>query len=368
MGSDQSTSNSSKFRKTFFKEYTFLTETRDAYLGFYQLYKHKTQPNTLLLLKSLPLKGISSAEIPKNFSTLAFSHKNFLKIMNISSNTEEFFCGDNNKLTIYSEFYGFTLAEELIRREKAQEFFTENEIWYLLNNLIESGDFLQRKLRISYGSFIAETVFLSEKGEVKLINPLVLQGFKGKMTNFSIKSDVYAVGLIVLYAGSLVNTRDLLNYKEKNGLLGILSRLLERYSQLLVNFLGEMMQENEENRPDFQELHTFITKPNEIPIKFAENCRILGVSPQNERKIRTSPQITRVKAVFVTPQRVFHQESSPTVKYVYETPFANNYEKSSLEKFRENYEEIQLGLQNLDSKIEKALEKSYINIKIYEEI
>jgi len=502
MGNEQNLLNnplskfsSSNFLKTFSKNYSFLKESRDPCIGHYQLFKHNDNISDFLIMKSLPMK--MPLHLLNNIST---DNPNFLKILHISTSNEELICGDSHKMTVFSEYFNYTLASELERRSRAQEFFPENEIWYLLNSLIFCGEHLQRNQEV-HGSLTPETIYLTPEGHVKLINmiymhneldsyhnilgdsnekgflsPSLMEELKRKALNprhNRVKSDVWAVGMIALYAGSLFNTRNLYNYQEKTMDFDKLVELIEglrslKYSAILRNIMVEMLQINETDRPDFQELREFLSKPvDELEKaskfnlyqspdlyksrKFAQsqsgeklkknqkinwesqnqsfqsqkqlyqsqkqlyqsqNCNYQSQTINNSQNMinhttqspnvnnprqnplylsQNSPiyknnngvlqnsknqpfhsqnsntsDITRFKPMFVTPRKIIYLENSPTVRILNETP-KENY-NDNLEKFKQNYGEIEQGLDDLHSKIEKALDRSAVNVDKYREI
>ena len=197
-----------------------------------------------------------------------------------------------------------------------------------------------------------------------------------------------------------------------------------------------MLQINEGDRPDFQELREFLTKPVEElskaskfnlymspspyksqnlqksenitnlsqPLQFHsessviqsqiitnnnnnsivnnpqmqnpnQNALFLSQNSQNfilrsgQNINSASPDLTRFKPIFFTPRKIMYQENSPTVRIVNETP-KNNYKNDgeTFENFRQKYGEIDSGLDDLTSRIEKALDRSALNIDKYREI
>ena len=100
--------------------------------------------------------------------------------------------------------------------------------------------------------------------------------------------------MIVLYVGSLYNVRKLYNYETKTLDLEKIGDLIQglttnlNYSLILRNFVAEMLQINEGDRPDFQELREFLTKPVEELSKASKFNLYMSPSPyksQNLQKI-----------------------------------------------------------------------------------
>ena len=275
-----------------------------------------------------------------------------------------------------------------------------------LKSLIDSGDHLSKKLHVSHGSLMPETLYLTSEGHIKLINPVLLynepnsyqniltnymekgllspalmKGLRNKDVNVKhdpIKSDVFAVGLIILYAGSLFNTRELYNYQAKtfdyNVCFEILNELKDKYSCIFINILGEMLQESEQNRPDFQELQLLIENPQEMHRNIADNCRIISDNSlrisniSNRSPTHYSPQITNFKPVFVSPRQILYKESPMTIRMIYETPIKKQTDRSFYERSLENYKEISVGLKCLEDRIENAIDRSLKNRRIFEEV
>lgn len=400
------THDSSLFLKHFTKNYSFLKEIRDPELGFCQIYKHKSQ-SELVILKSSPFtKSYHSAQ---KRNLLLTENQHFLKILNVLSSHEQILCGESNKITLYSEYLAYTLEDELLRRSNEQEFFPEKELWYLLSSLVEGGLFLQEKWRTNHGYLSPKTIFVNPQGNIKLMNPVffssepnayikvlrnpkerallspsLLNGLRNKLLTVKhneIKSDVYVCGLILLYSASLCNVMDLFDYRKvvfnKEAAFSLLYSLKNRYSHLLVNIIGEMLEEQEENRPDFQELQVIIQNKLQtqdfIPFYVKENYNnshynlLNGKSSINnsvsfygESQLGTPKQMQRFRPVFVSPQKI----NSPTIKIAYESPIT--VKKSDvLPKERNNFhDEIAF----FDQSIEKALDRTNRNITKYKEI
>lgn len=395
-------SENSLFKSFFAENYQLLKELKHPELGECQVFKHKSQPE-LVISKCLSGFLAENAEILFDFSKIS---DNFLRILHISRSSEQIFCGNRKRTAIFCEFFAYTLENELQRRAKDLDFLKESELWYLLQTLVISGAVLQAKSQHFRGFLSASSIFLTENGRLKLmppaffcyeasnymriladskekwlLSPILLQGLRNNQAfvkHNEVKSDVFICGLIALYAASLCNVRDFFDYKQKifnrNDCETLLLSLRNKYSQLFVNILFEMIQENEENRPDFQELELilrnhqpqeimrrntqFLEKPSTYYVNFQQFC---GNSSDFSRKlVKISPEITRFRPVFVSPQRIY----SPTARILNESPISERKNAKNLDISAEMREELRFLREN----IEKALERTNRNINKYQEM
>lgn len=404
-------SDSSLFRKTFAKSYELLKEIKDPNLGECQVFKHKSRPELVIS------KSLSEIHAQNGLIFTDFSRKNdsFLAILHLSSTNEQIFCGSGKQIAIYCEYFSYTLEKELQRRAKDMEFLNESELWYILNTLISCGAVLQAQNQYFNGFLSVSTIFLTEKGHLKLMPPLffahepthyvrILSNYKEKgllspallqclrekqlfARDNKVKSDVFICGLIVLYAASLCNVGDFFDYKQKifnfQDCLALLTSLRNKYSQLFINILIEMIQENEEYRPDFQELEIIMknNKPQDFSTDNSASISKENVYYMNNFQqycvkspirngftanfstsyLNNSPEIIKFRPVFVSPQRIY----SPTMKILYESPASEPRNAGNNERF---LEEIKEELRNMRENIENALERTTKNINKYKEI
>ena len=100
-----------------------------------------------------------------------FSHKNsiFSKILGYFTNPEDRFCSRFYKCYFIFEFLRDSLSDQISQRKALQNFFTEEELWYLLSSLIYGLSFLQQ-MKISHGDVNPSTILVNEEGAYKVMN------------------------------------------------------------------------------------------------------------------------------------------------------------------------------------------------------
>ena len=186
---------------------------------------------------------------------------------------------------------------EILNRKTIKNYYTEPELLFILTNLVGTFAFLQQK-GISHRDVKPQNILLFGKNEYKIcdfgeakyqkekknkklgINDISNQTIRGtemymspilfRAVNFqpdsltkynSFKSDVYSLGLCFLQASCLdveilFKVREILDM-EKIGII-VNQYLGERYSQEYINLLLYMLQVDENYRPDFIELNSWI--------------------------------------------------------------------------------------------------------------
>ena len=187
---------------------------------------------------------------------------------------------------------------EIISRKKNNRYYTEEELFCILANLISTLSYLQEK-NISHRDLKPQNILYFGNNEYKIcdfseakyatdkknqssninfndlkqtirgtqlyMSPILFKALKYKpdsLTKYnSFKSDVFSLGLCFLHASSLDSNilykiREIVDMKKiidiVNNYLGL------RYSQNYINFLLYMLEIDENNRPDFIELNSWL--------------------------------------------------------------------------------------------------------------
>ena len=191
---------------------------------------------------------------------------------------------------------------EIISRKKRNKYYTEEELLYILTNLIGTLSFLQQK-NISHRDLKPQNILYFGNNEYKIcdfgeakyngskndknnnketnlnfddsnqtirgtelyMSPILFKAVKYKPNSLakynSFKSDVFSLGLCFLHASSLdtnilYKIRQILDMKK---IVNIVNDCLGRkYSQNYINLLLYMLQIDENLRPDFIELNSWI--------------------------------------------------------------------------------------------------------------
>ena len=224
-----------------------------------------------------------------------------LKIVNI-------FGLEINKIDKFNIFFNILMEAaisdwevEIINRKKINKYYTEQELYYILTNLLDTLSFLQQK-GISHRDLKPQNILYfgnneykicdfgeakykennyNKKGNQKMNNfddskqtirgtemymsPILFKAMKfrpNSLTSYnSFKSDVYSLGLCFLNA-SCLDENILYKIREITD-MEIISNIVNkylgmRYSQNFINLLLNMLQTDENYRPDFIELNSWI--------------------------------------------------------------------------------------------------------------
>jgi len=72
------------------------------------------------------------------------SHPNILKILGYNSIKEDFLCADFFKVSLFFESFEDDLEHEIHKREKNKNYFSEAELWFILDSIVSACAHLQR--------------------------------------------------------------------------------------------------------------------------------------------------------------------------------------------------------------------------------
>jgi len=208
----------------------------------------------------------------------------------------------NTFLNVLMEKGEYDWETEISRRIKTKNHYTEDELFYILSNLVATFAILQQK-GISHRDVKPQNILCFGNNEYKIcdfgeakykdrmkfgnnfnnldssnqtirgtemyMSPILFQAVKFRpdsLTKYnSFKSDVFSLGLCFLYAGSLdlnvlFKVRNVLDM-QKIGII-VNQYLGRRYSQEFIALLIYMLQVDEKCRPDFIELNSWIAYGN----------------------------------------------------------------------------------------------------------
>ena len=187
---------------------------------------------------------------------------------------------------------------EISNRKRTKNYYTEQELYYILTNLVGTFAFLQQK-GISHRDVKPQNILCFGQNEYKIcdfgelkyqnnkktkkfgknedisnqtirgtemyMSPILFRAVQSKndgVTKYnSFKSDVFSLGLCFLHASSLdseilFKIREILDM-ERIGII-VNQYLGERYSTEFIDLLLYMLQIDENSRPDFIELNSWI--------------------------------------------------------------------------------------------------------------
>ena len=186
--------------------------------------------------------------------------------------------------------------KELQNRLRQKAYYTEEELYYILQSLVDTFAYLQqigvchREIKPQNILCFNEKYKISDFGEAKFrkkwrltekvegytskqtvrgtelyMSPILYQALKtepGKGVNHNVfKSDVFSLGMCFLFASCLDYKclYDMRKVKNMNDVKNLVDKFVDnRYSNDFVNILISMLNLNEKERPDFLELSNII--------------------------------------------------------------------------------------------------------------
>ncbi|EAR95135.1 protein kinase (macronuclear) [Tetrahymena thermophila SB210] len=294
MGNDISSSDgdggSNNIASKIQKDFTFVREKKDPRFGDIQIYKEKGTDRYVFL------KGHWCGD-EENYNQflrqcnrrIKINHPNVLKMIGFNQHSETQICGDFSKINCYYEYYSLNLEKELEKRFPEQKYFTEPEIWYLIDSIVNACSFFESN-KIYHGDIRPINVLLTVAGQVKLadngivnqskngyakalfdgdtpyLSPLLMNAFANKEKRPShnhFKSDVYSLGMTMLECCSLFKALNFYDYSSCEIRYNLIEDFLQKarlmYSGFLVNLIREMLNREEFQRPTFHEISAILT-------------------------------------------------------------------------------------------------------------
>ena len=287
---NNNTINNNKLKKFNFDEYTIITQLGQGSFGKIYLVKD-TKGNTysmkkILLSEELDVKNVIS-EYNMCFN---YSHPNIIKILGVYSNKL-----DKTTFVVYVLMeVGISDWEKEINSYKSKKInYSENDLVNILKQLISSLSFLQKN-NISHRDIKPQNILIfknkiykltdfgearkiserdknnkslvqySLKGTELYMSPLLFNGLRTGQIDIkhnTYKSDVYSLGLCILYAATLCDKRlfEIRRLIEMEKIKNFVSNnLKDMYSDKFINIIISMLEIHEEKRPDFIELEKII--------------------------------------------------------------------------------------------------------------
>ncbi|KAL4470486.1 hypothetical protein ABPG74_012097 [Tetrahymena malaccensis] len=272
------------------KDFTFVREKKDPRFGDIQIYKEKGTDRYVFL------KGHWCGD-EENYNQflrqcnrrIKINHPNVLKMIGFNQHSESQICGDFSKINCYYEYYSLNLEKELEKRLPEQKYFSEPEIWYLIDSMVNACSFFESN-KIYHGDIRPTNVLLTVSGQVKLadngivnqskngyskalfdgdapyLSPLLMNALANKEKRPShnhFKSDVYSLGMTMLECCTLFKALNFYEYSSCEIRFNLIEDFLQKarlmYSGFLVNLIREMLNREEFQRPTFHEISAILT-------------------------------------------------------------------------------------------------------------
>ena len=275
----------------FVKNYQFLRRIKDPRYGEISVLQDKFTKE-LVALKELLSK--STRDFEKDINSLRIryktSHPNIVKVLGYTSKSEDNFCASVHKILMIVEYLENDLEKEITLKKNQNSFYKEDQLWYLLENIVKALALLQRN-EVPHEDLKPSSILISKMGVYKIaqhniagttipayhqrlsgmsdgrtyLSPALLsnlQRYELKPNHNSWKSDVFSLGMIVLHAATLSSCERLYDWNNNtlnyNQLQERISSLKPRYSQNFQDCLHMMLDNRENTRPDFIKLEARI--------------------------------------------------------------------------------------------------------------
>ena len=234
-------------------------------------------------MKKEKIKGLEGLKTKREKTKMIM---NFIKITGSKGVVKIY--GDLVKNRGYGNYFYYVLMEmadkdweqELFDRQKYKLYYSEKELFLIISQLIKTLSLLQYN-HITHRDVKPQNILicqgiykLTDFGEAKILKrtgviasrvrgtelymaPILYHAFRHKMNQIlhnTYKSDVFSLGMCILFAATL-NLNYLCDIRELNDMKIIKKRIVKylssRYSFKLINILFEMLELEENYRPDF---------------------------------------------------------------------------------------------------------------------
>ena len=188
---------------------------------------------------------------------------------------------DKNTQYILMELGDYDWNNEIENRLKIANYYSENELLSILTQLTKTCALLEKN-KISHRDIKPDNIFIvngkyklgdfsdskiisegrsqqSVRGTEMFMSPLVYKAYRKNnlVIHDSYKSDVYSLGICMLYAASfdLTAAIDIKNIIDSQSTKKFIARNLSmRYSKNFIEILSRILQYDESNRPNFNDL------------------------------------------------------------------------------------------------------------------
>ena len=242
-------------------------------------------------------------------------HPNVLKLISFTYTEAQSMCNTMRKFIVLLEYIESDLSLEIDKLAQKQLFYTENQIFHLLESTV-SGLYQLQLLNMVHGDMKPSKIFQTVHRQYKIaennllghmpsyykklaghtdiqcyLSPALIKNLKKeeiKPVHSVYKSDVFSLGMIILYAGLMKNPIALYDFEKyqikENELKQWIAEFKIKYSLQLTNLLQDMLRIDEDNRPDFIKLNEILTEIKNQPFDFSYKAE---TSPAQTERINT---------------------------------------------------------------------------------
>ena len=266
------------------EDYRFVQQIGNGSFGCIYLCLDKNEKK--FAIKKIIVKDTEKIDkISSEFElTHQMQHKNILKIYGLNIRKLD---STTQVLYVLMELAQYDWKYEIIKRLKTKNFYQESQLIDILAQTSDALAFLQKN-NIAHRDIKPQNILNfnnlykiadfgcakemnlntlnSLKGTELFISPILFDYLKNNNKSFLkhdvYKSDVYSLGLCILYAAtlSLNSITELRKISDQIICYNFLKKSLKNYSQSFINLVYRMLDLNEELRFDFQELKDCLVK------------------------------------------------------------------------------------------------------------
>ncbi|KAL4436314.1 hypothetical protein ABPG74_015905 [Tetrahymena malaccensis] len=284
--------------KDFEYQTVFVEEIDDKCFGQVRIHKRRNtfqgNGNIFIMEKANHLdQKVEYAQLyAESQARLELQHKNLLQFLGYDFVNQKDFCTSSLRSRLFFEYYYHDLGLEVQRRSDCQEYFNEDELWYILDSLVQVCSFLQEN-QLFHGDLRPQSVKLTQEGFVKigdhgLINPLkngfyktLIRAENGYLSPEQLsylmlglteakynvfKQEVFSLGLTILQSATLRDVSQVYDWDKMLVKVDILKQLIEFaasfYSQEFIAVINLMLQFEDTYRPDFVQLRQYVKNEN----------------------------------------------------------------------------------------------------------
>jgi hypothetical protein len=283
MGQSASLEEDSQEIRAFHNNYVFVKKFTDTRFGEVKLLQEKTLGTKVLQRDYTSHSAKDYQEYLKDCkSRVALTHPNAIKLHGYSTKKEDAFCADFYKVSFFFECFDLDLEQEIQRRQQSKEFFSETELWYVLDSIVSAGAYFQTN-NAPVGDIRPFNILITPGYEYKIVDQGIfgkralpnyfglIQGletkshylapeiFKALKTNKKInsqyKADVFSLGMTLIEATNLEaldKCYDWDKFTFDEALLAqALNKMKTRYSEKFVKTIERLVLISDELREDF---------------------------------------------------------------------------------------------------------------------
>jgi serine/threonine protein kinase len=295
-------------------------------------------------------------------------HPNLVKFAGYEANLQEMFCADICGVTFFLEIYELDLAKDIHKRAERQDPYEESELWYMLENLVAAGAFLESN-NIPVGDIRPLNVWITPSTEYKLIDqgvfrsqmtkgatwlhsaearshywaPDVFTGLRTaeSKTQATYKADVFTLGMTIVEAANLEGLGKCYNWDDyrfdETILREAVARLRYSYTPKFVDIIEKALLLNTEARPSFVQLNRML-EPERRDIKARKRRQMEKKAPTQREQPKShgiTPAPKQAVNTVVAPQQVHPsmQDLDGRIKRAVDTT-ENTLAKSSPDKYQ----------------------------------